>query len=147
MIVGDGVGDGRSGEERVEASVGGEFFVVVEDVRDDLVFGELFGGGLAVGGEVGELFDFKTEDVAVADCVGDGILVEALLEDVLSGDEVSLLSVDADVVAIFGEDGSAGETEELGLGEEGANGLVVVAELGAVAFVEDEDDAFVLESL
>jgi hypothetical protein len=43
------------------------------------------------------------------------------------------------------EDGRAGEAEELGLGEELFDGLVVLAKLRAVAFVEDEDDAFVLQ--
>jgi hypothetical protein len=43
------------------------------------------------------------------------------------------------------EDGSACEAEELGLGEELFDGLVVFPELRAVALVEDEDDAFVLQ--
>jgi len=43
------------------------------------------------------------------------------------------------------KDGRAGEAEELGLGQELFDGLVVLAELGAVALVEDEGDAFVLQ--
>ena len=45
------------------------------------------------------------------------------------------------------EDGRAGEAEELGLGEEFLDGLVIFPELRAVALVEDEDDAFVPECL
>ena len=48
-------------------------------------------------------------------------------------------------VAFCLEDGRAGEAEELGLGEELLDGLVVLAELRAVAFVEDEDDALVAQ--
>ena len=47
------------------------------------------------------------------------------------------------VAGILLEDRRAGEAEELGLREELLDGLVVVAELRAVAFVEDEDDALV----
>ena len=43
------------------------------------------------------------------------------------------------------EDGRAGEAEELGLGEELLDGLVVVAELRAVALVEDEDHPLVAQ--
>ena len=42
-------------------------------------------------------------------------------------------------LAFIIENRRAGKTEELGAGEELFDGLVVLAELGAVAFVEDED--------
>ena len=45
------------------------------------------------------------------------------------------------------EDRRAGEAEELGLGEELLDGLVVLAELRAVALVEDEDHALVAQRL
>jgi hypothetical protein len=45
------------------------------------------------------------------------------------------------------EDGRAGEAEELGLGEKLLDGLVILAELRAVALVEDEDDALVPQRL
>ena len=43
------------------------------------------------------------------------------------------------------EDRRAGEAEELGLGEELLDGLVVLAELRAVALVEDEDHSLVAQ--
>ena len=49
------------------------------------------------------------------------------------------------VAGVLLEDGRAGEAEELGVGEELLDGLVVVAELRAVALVEDEDHALVAE--
>ena len=45
------------------------------------------------------------------------------------------------------EDGRAGEAEELGPGEELLDGPVVLAELRAVALVEDEDDALVAQRI
>ena len=45
------------------------------------------------------------------------------------------------------EDRGAGEAEELGVREELLDGLVVLAELRAVAFIEDEDHSLVAEVL
>src|SRR5690606_16580176 len=61
------------------------------------------------------------------------------------GLEGLLLAFDALVAGVLLEDRRAGETEQLGLGEELLDGLMVVAELRAVAFVEDEDDALVAQ--
>ena len=41
------------------------------------------------------------------------------------------------------KDGRAGKTEELCLGEEVFDGPVILAKLGPVAFIENEDDPFV----
>ena len=49
------------------------------------------------------------------------------------------------IAGVLLEDGRAGEAEELGVGEELLDGLVVVAELRAVALVEDEDHALVAQ--
>ena len=75
--------------------------------------------------------------------MGDGVGVELLLEEVFRGLARGLLVLDLLQRGVFLEDRRAGEAEELGLGEELFDGLVVLAELGAVAFVEDEDDALV----
>src|SRR3546814_8140149 len=64
-----------------------------------------------------------------------------------SGLERLFLALDALVTGVVLEDGRAGEAEQLGLGEEILDGLVVVAELRAVAFVEDEDHALVTQGL
>ena len=93
----------------------------------------------------------KAQDVAVFDGVGDGVGVEPLLEQVLGGDQRlfrvvgASLRFDSGDGGVVLEDGRAGEAEELGLGEEGFDGLVVVAKLRTVAFVKDEDDAFVFQ--
>jgi hypothetical protein len=87
----------------------------------------------------------EAQDVAVLDGVGDGVGVELLLEEVRRGAHGGLGVLDLLQGGIGLEDGRAGEAEELGLGEERFDGLVVLAKLRAVAFVEDEDDAFVLQ--
>ena len=89
--------------------------------------------------------DVEAEDVPVLDGVGDGVGVELLLEEVLRGLERRLLALDLLVGGVCLEDRRAGEAEELGVGEELLDGLVVLAELRAVAFVEDEDDALVAQ--
>ena len=87
----------------------------------------------------------EAQDVAVFDGVGDGVFVQRLLEEVLRGLERLNVAFDALVAGVLLEDRRAGEAEELGLGEELLDGLVVVAELRAVAFVEDEDHALVAQ--
>ncbi len=89
--------------------------------------------------------DVEAQDVAVLDGVGDGVGVQLLLEEVLRGFERLDVAFDALVAGVLLEDGRAGEAEELGVGEELLDGLVVVAELRAVALVEDEDHALVAE--
>ena len=84
----------------------------------------------------------KPQHVPVLDRVGDGVGVEPLLEEVLGRLHGGLLGLDLLRGGVFLEDGRAGETEELRPGEELFDGLVVLAELGAVALVEDEGDAF-----
>ena len=85
----------------------------------------------------------EAQDVAVLDGVGDGVGVKLLLEKVRRGAHRRLAVLDLLQAGIGLKDGGAGEAEELGLGEERFDGLVVVAKLRAVAFVEDENDAFV----
>ena len=95
-----------------------------------------------------EVVDVEAQDVAVLDGVGDGVGVELLLEQVFGGLVRRHLAVDLDAMARRpwpAKDGRAGEAEELRLGEERFDGLVVLAELRAVAFVKDEDDALVLQ--
>ena len=48
---------------------------------------------------------------------------------------------------VLDQDRSAGEPEELGLGKEGHDVPVRVAELRAMTFVEDEDDAVISHAL
>src|SRR5260221_372155 len=84
---------------------------------------------------------------ASLDGVGDGGGVEFLLGEGLRGFERLDFPFAALVAGILLEDGRAGEAEELGLGEEVLDGLVVIAELRAVTLVEDEDHALVAERL
>ena len=92
--------------------------------------------------------DVEAQDVAVLDGVGDRVLVQRLLEEVLRGLAASERRLRCCLYGgVLLEDGRAGEAEELGLGEELLDGLVVVAELRAVALVEDEDHALVAQRL
>src|SRR3546814_3075511 len=72
-----------------------------------------------------------SSDVCSSDL--DGVFVQGLLEQVFRGLERLFLALDALVTGVVLEDGRAGEAEQLGLGEEILDGLVVVAELRAVA--------------
>ena len=85
----------------------------------------------------------EPQHVAVVDGVRDGVGVQALLEDVLGRLEGADGAVDLRVAGVLLEDGRAGEAEQLRLGEERLDGLVVVAKLRAVALVEDDDQALV----
>ncbi len=87
----------------------------------------------------------EAQDVPVVDGMGDGVGVELLREEVFRGAHGGLRVLDFLERGVRLEDGRAGEAEELGLGEELLDGLVVFPELRAVALVEDEDDAFVLQ--
>ena len=77
--------------------------------------------------------------------MGDGVGVELLLEEVFRGAHGGLRVLDFLEGGVRLEDGRAGEAEELGLGEELFDGLVVFPELRAVALVKDKDDAFALQ--
>ena len=148
LVVLDGVVDRGGGEQRVEAAAAGGGIVLVEDGLDDRLLGESLAGlegGLSSFGL--EVVDVEAEDVPILDRVGDGVGVELLLEEVLGGSkggDVALDLLDGRVVL---EDRGAGEAEELGVREELLDGLVVLAELRAVALVEDEDHALVAELL
>jgi len=142
-VVFDGVIDGGGGEQGIEAASAGGGIVLGEDGLDDGAFGEGFAGLgklFALGLEV---IDVEAQDVRVLDGVGDGVSVELLLEEVHGSPHGGLFVFDPLCGGVLLEDGRAGEAEELGLGEELFDGLVVLAELRAVALVEDEDDAFV----
>ncbi len=89
----------------------------------------------------------ETQDVAVFDSVGDGVRVELLGKEIFGGSIRGLLALDLLIHGIFIEDGGARETKELGAREEVFDRGVVVAELGTVAFVKDENDAFVAQRL
>jgi len=115
--------------------------VTLENGLDDSFFGEGLAGlwsfiplpdfGL-------EVVDMEFEDVFVLNGMGDGVFVEFLFENVLGGLVGGFLAVDLPDGGVFLEDGRAGETEKLGIGEEIFDGLMVVAELGAVALVEND---------
>ncbi len=87
----------------------------------------------------------EAQHVGVFNRVGDGVGVQLFLEQVFGGLELAFFTFELFGGGVLLEDGRAGEPEELGLGEEGLDGLVVVAKLRAVAFVEDEDDALVAQ--
>src|SRR5690625_2319150 len=87
----------------------------------------------------------KAQHIAVIDGVGDGVGVQLLFEDVLRGAVAAYGAIDLLVAGVFIKDGRAGKAEQLCPGEKGFDGLVVVAKLGAVALVEDDDDTLVAQ--
>ena len=144
-VVFDGVIDGGGGEDGIETASSCGGIVPAEDGLDDGAFREAFAGlgqGFAVLFLGLEVVDVEAEDVPVLDGVGDGIGVELLLEEVFRGLHGGLRVLDLLLGGVFLEYGRAGETEELCLGEKLLDRLVVLAELGAVALIEDEGDAF-----
>ena len=146
MEVFDGVVDRGGGEERVELARIGDGIVLVEYRLDHGLLGQGFArlDGSAVWLEVVHM---ETQHIAIFNGMGDGVGVELLFKDVGGGDHAGLLTVDFLIGRVLLEDGRAGEAEQLGLGEELTDGPVVLAELGAVALVEDEDDALVAQGL
>ena len=147
LVVLDGVVDRGGGQQRVEASASGRGIVLVEDGLGDRLLRErltrLEGGGILWL----VVIDVEAEDVPILDRVGDGVGVELFLEELLGGSkggDVSLYLPDGRVVL---KDRGASEAEELGVREELLDGLVVLAELRAVALVEDDDHPLVVDLL
>ena len=139
----DSVVDRCRGEDSVELACAGGGIVLSEDGFDDCTLGNLLallGRILTVGLEV---VDVKLQDVAIFNCVGNGVFVQALLEKIFSGLQRLLFTRDLLEGSVVRKDWRAGKAEELGLGEELLDGLVVLAKLRAVAFVEDKDNPFV----
>jgi hypothetical protein len=140
-VVLDSVVDGGGGEEGVEAAAAGGGIVLVQDGRDHLALVRGLarpGSLLALGAEAVHM---EAKDVPVLDGVGDGVLVQLALEGVGGGSVRGRVAGALHLRGVLVEDGRTGEAEELGAGKELANGLVVLAELGAVALIEDEDEA------
>ena len=145
IVIGDGVVDGRRGEQRIEAPIGGGGVVLFENRLDDGALRERVAGlgcALAIGLEV---IDVESQHVAVVDGVGDRVLVQFLLEEVFSGLERLDVAVDLPDGGVLLEDRRSGEAEELRVGEERRDGFVGVAELRTVALVEDDGHALVAE--
>ena len=145
LVVLDGVVDRGGGQQRVEASASGRGIVLVEDGLGDRLLGEgltrLEGGGVLWLVVV----DVEAEDVPILDRVCDGVGVELFLEEVLGGSQGGDVSLDLLDGRVVLEDRGASEAEELGVREELLDGLVVLAELRAVALVEDEDHPLLAE--
>ena len=121
--------------------------MVVKNVLYDLPDVKGLIDRIPVGIRVAVVLHLEAQDVVVRDGVGDGILVQAFLEYILGGDILGLLAVYACITAVLLEYRSACEAEKLGLREEVPDSGVILTELAAVTFVEDEDDAFVSQAL
>jgi len=139
----DGVADGGSGEQGIEPPPSGGGVVLGEDGLNNGLLRERFarlGWFFAFGFEV---IDMETKNVRVLDGVRDCVRMELFLEELTGRLKRGLLILYLHTAGVFFKDGRAGKAEKLGLGEELLDGFMVLAELGAVALVEDEDDSFV----
>ena len=146
LVVPDGIVDRCGGEQRVEASPSGRGVVLVEDGLRDRPLGERL-AGLRGGALWLVVIDMEAQDVPILDRVRYGVGVELFLEQVRGGSKGGGVSVDLLDRRVGLEDRGAGEAEELGVREELLDGPVVLAELRAVALVEDEDHPLVAEAL
>ena len=145
-VVFDGVIDRLGGEDGIEAASGSGGIVFGEDGFDDSLLRNGFAGLRSFLARLFlwlEVVHMETKDVSVLDGVGDGVGVELLLEEVLRGTHGGSRVLDLLKCGIGIEDGRSGEAEELCLGKELLDSLVILSELRTVAFVEDEDDAFI----
>ncbi len=104
------------------------------DALDELV-------GDAVGGaERLVVVDLELQDVAVLDGVHDRVGVEPVAEGLLCGQDHPLPGG-----GVLGEDRRTGETEDVVFLELPDDGCVHLAELAAVALVEDDDDVLAID--
>ena len=94
-----------------------------------------------------EIIDMEPKDVAVLDGVSDRVGVKALLEKIFRRFHAGLSAFDLLLRGILIEDGRSRESKELGAREELLDSLVVLSELGPMAFVKDEGDTLVAEGL
>ena len=88
-----------------------------------------------------DVVDPEGQDIFIGDGVNDGVGVESFAESLLGGFEVGLGAAGG----VVGEDGRSGETEEVVFLERLRDGSVHVTELGAVAFVEDDDHVLAVD--
>ena len=144
-VVFDGVIDGRGGEQGIEPALAGGGVMLGEDGLDNGLLRERLA-------RLGQLFAFRLEeidmesqDVCVLDGVRDRVRVELLLEQLAGRLKRGFLILYLHKAGVFFKNGRAGKAKELRPREELLDGFVVLAELGAVALVEDEDDAFVAQ--
>ena len=94
-----------------------------------------------------EIVDMEAQHVAIINGVGDGVGMQLLFKNVFGGFVGAHGAVNLLVAGVVFKDRRAGKAEQLCLGEKRLDGLVVVAKLGAVAFVKDDDDALVTQRL
>src|SRR5690606_5475014 len=130
------------GEKRIEATLVRGRVVLVENGLNDLSLAQPLAGFRSEIAFRPEVVHVETENVPVLDCVGDRIGVELALEKVLGGKIRRLVAGDLSARSVFFKDGRAGEAEELRVGKELLDCLVVFAELRTVTLVEDEHEPF-----
>ena len=153
VVVADERRDGRDGEDGRVLAVARPRLVVADDVvcdeRQPLVravhllrvdpLDERAVLLLVVALDRLDVLDVEAEDVVVENGVLDEVVVQALAEKRLGGEDAMPLRH-----AVHLEAGRPGEAEELRVCEMPDNVAVHVAELAAVAFVDDEYDFLVL---
>jgi len=114
---------------------------------DDLGFFHAFTGRRGVLAFGFEIINMEAQDVAVFNGVGDGVLVQAALEQIIGGVPAALFLFlpSLFLAGVVVKNRRAGKAEQLCVGEKCLDGLVVVAKLRAVAFVKDKHHALLAQ--
>src|SRR5690606_37655802 len=82
-------------------------------------------------------------DVPVLDRMGDRIGVQLMRKQIFSDSQRLFGPINLLFGGVIHKNRRTGKAEQLGVGEELLDGLVILTELGAVAFIENEDQALV----
>jgi hypothetical protein len=142
VVILDGVINRGDGQKRVEPAMVGGPVMLFQDRLDHLLLGQGIAGFHR--GALGLVeVHVETKHVTVVDGVGDGVGMELMVKNVGRCDHVRFGALDGSIGSVLLKDGRPGKAEKLRPREKFPNGPVVLAELRAVAFVEDEHQPLV----
>ncbi len=141
----DGVIDGRCCEDRIETASARGGIVLGQNGLDDGLLRERLARLRQLVAFRLEVVDVEPQNVAVLNGVSDRVGVKPLLKQIVGRAHGGLRVLDLLQRGVGVEDGRSGEAEELGTGEELFDSAMVLTKLRPVAFIKDEDDAFVFQ--
>jgi len=142
-MVFDGVIDRGRSQNRIKLTLVGGGTVLGENGFDDGFFSQRLARLRRVVTLELIVIHMEAQHIAILDGVGNSVGVQLLLKDILSGFIRRLLTFDLLIAGVVVEDRRTGEAEQLRVGKEFLDRLVVLAKLRAVAFVENEHHALI----